>query len=68
MVGVPKGYKMNINFKNKLVLVTGSSQGIGYEIGKNLLNLGATKIESVLIDDKGSELHRSRKDSPKIPT
>ncbi len=35
---------MNINFKNKLVLVTGSSQGIGYEIGKNLLNLGANVI------------------------
>jgi len=29
------------------------------------IDLGATKIESVLIDDKGSELHRSRKDSPK---
>ena len=29
------------------------------------IDLGATKIESVLLDDKGSELHRSRKDSPK---
>ena len=30
------------------------------------IDLGATKIESVLLDDNGSELHRSRKDSPKI--
>ena len=29
------------------------------------IDLGATKIESVLLDEKGSELHRSRKDSPK---
>ena len=29
------------------------------------IDLGATKIESVLLDDKGSELHRSRKTSPK---
>ena len=29
------------------------------------IDLGATKIESVLLDDNGSELHRSRKDSPK---
>ena len=29
------------------------------------IDLGATKIESVLLDDKGSELHRSRKISPK---
>ena len=29
------------------------------------IDLGATKIESVLLDDKGAELHRSRKTSPK---
>ena len=29
------------------------------------IDLGATKIESVLLDNNGSELHRSRKDSPK---
>ena len=29
------------------------------------IDLGATKIESVLLDDNGTELHRSRKDSPK---
>ena len=29
------------------------------------IDLGATKIESVLLDNDGSELHRSRKDSPK---
>ena len=29
------------------------------------IDLGATKIESVLLDDNGSELHRSRKESPK---
>ena len=29
------------------------------------IDLGATKIESVLLDNSGSELHRSRKDSPK---
>ncbi len=28
------------------------------------IDLGATKIESVLLDDNGSELHRSRKESP----
>ena len=28
------------------------------------IDLGATKIESVLLDNDGSELHRSRKDSP----
>ena len=44
VVGALKGCKLNINFKNKLVLVTGSTQGIGYSIGKNLLNLGANVI------------------------
>ena len=29
------------------------------------IDLGATKIESVLLDDNGIELHRSRKESPK---
>ena len=29
------------------------------------IDLGATKIESVLLDNNGSELHRSRKNSPK---
>ena len=29
------------------------------------IDLGATKIESVLLDDKGIELHRNRKESPK---
>ena len=29
------------------------------------IDLGATKIESVLLDDNGTELHRSRKESPK---
>ena len=29
------------------------------------IDLGATKIESVLLDDNGSELYRSRKESPK---
>ena len=29
------------------------------------IDLGATKIESVLLDNNGSELHRSRKESPK---
>ena len=28
------------------------------------IDLGATKIESVLLDDNGSELHRHRIDSP----
>ena len=28
------------------------------------IDLGATKIESVLLDAEGSELHRSRKESP----
>ena len=35
---------MNIKFKNKLILVTGSTQGIGFCIGKTLLNLGAKVI------------------------
>lgn len=35
---------MNISFKNKLVLVTGSTQGIGFAIGNTLLNLGAKVI------------------------
>ena len=35
---------MNINFKNKLILITGSTQGIGFEIGNALLNLGANVI------------------------
>ena len=29
------------------------------------IDLGATKIESVLLDNNGTELHRSRKESPK---
>ena len=29
------------------------------------IDVGATKIESVLLDDNGAELHRSRKESPK---
>ena len=28
------------------------------------IDLGATKIESVVLDDKGTELHRDRKKSP----
>ena len=35
---------MNFNFKNKLILITGSTQGIGFEIGNALLNLGANVI------------------------
>ena len=35
---------MNISFKNKLILITGSTQGIGFETGKALLNLGANVI------------------------
>ena len=29
------------------------------------IDLGATKIESVLLDNNGSELHRERVNSPK---
>ena len=28
------------------------------------IDLGATKIESVVLDDQGQELHRSRENSP----
>ena len=28
------------------------------------IDLGATKIESVVLDDQGHELHRSRENSP----
>ncbi len=35
---------MDINFNNKLILITGSTQGIGFAIGNALLNLGATVI------------------------
>ena len=28
------------------------------------IDLGATKIESIVLDDKGQELHRSRENSP----
>ena len=35
---------MNFNFKNKLILITGSTQGIGFEIGNAMLNLGANVI------------------------
>ena len=28
------------------------------------IDLGATKIESVVLDDKGQELHRNRENSP----
>ena len=28
------------------------------------VDLGATKIESIVLDDKGQELHRSRENSP----
>ena len=35
---------MNINFENKLILITGSTQGIGFSIGSALLNLGANVI------------------------
>ena len=44
VVGVLKDCSMNIKFKNKLILVTGSTQGIGFCIGKNLIDLGANVI------------------------
>jgi len=28
------------------------------------IDLGATKIESIVLDDKGEELHREREESP----
>ena len=31
------------------------------------IDVGATKIESVVLDDSGTELHRSRIKSPKTP-
>ena len=44
VVGVLKAYKMKIDFNNKLILITGSTHGIGFYIGKTLLNLGANVI------------------------
>lgn len=35
---------MNLRFNNKLVLVTGSTSGLGFNIAKTFLNLGATVI------------------------
>ena len=41
---------MDINFNNKLILITGSTQGIGFAIGNALLNLGATVIFKAMSD------------------
>ena len=48
---------MNINFKNKLVLITGSTQGIGFEIGNAMLNLGA----NVIFNSRSNNLKQLKK-------
>ena len=35
---------MNFNFKNKNVLITGTSQGIGYQLAKDFIDDGAKVI------------------------
>ena len=57
VVGVLKDYSMNIKFKNKLILVTGSTQGIGFCIGKNLLDLGA----NVIFNSRSTNLKQLKK-------
>ncbi len=42
---------MNLNLKNKKVLVTGSTKGIGFTIGENFLKEGA-KVAFISRDDK----------------
>ena len=44
VVGVQRAYKVNINFKDKTILVTGSTQGIGFHIAKALMEMGANVI------------------------
>ena len=36
--------KLNYNFEDKVVLVTGSSAGLGYEVAKSYLKSGANLI------------------------
>ena len=60
--GFPKDYKMEINFKNKLVLVTGSTKGIGFCIAENLLKLGANVIFNSRSNDK-KKLNKIKKGS-----
>ena len=43
---------MNFDFKNKTILVTGSTEGLGFYVGKTLINLGATVIFNSRSHDK----------------
>jgi 3-oxoacyl-[acyl-carrier protein] reductase len=54
VVGALRVCKVNFDFKQKIILVTGSTHGLGFYIGNALLNLGATVIFNSRSNNKRS--------------